>query len=124
MVFFVLEGGEYALRYLRYKQLSRKIVKMSLVDKEFKLQCKIKYVCFQTSNIKHQTSQQTFDLVPQAKLSVIQYIAIRHSHRRNFSVLTTKLANCFAAFNGCKTFKMDTKLVFSTFDRRLLTLDF
>jgi hypothetical protein len=34
MVFFVLKGGEYALRYLRYKQLSRKIVKMSLVDKE------------------------------------------------------------------------------------------
>ena len=43
------------------------------------------------SNIKHQTSQHTFDLVPQAKLSVIQYIAIRHSHRRNFSVLTTEL---------------------------------
>jgi hypothetical protein len=37
MVFFVLKGGEYALRYLRYKQLSRKIVKMSLVDKELKL---------------------------------------------------------------------------------------
>jgi hypothetical protein len=36
MVFFVLKGGEYALRYLRYKQLSRKIVKMSLVDKELK----------------------------------------------------------------------------------------
>jgi hypothetical protein len=34
MVFFVLKGGEYALRYLRYKQLSCKIVKMSLVDKE------------------------------------------------------------------------------------------
>jgi hypothetical protein len=34
MAFFVLKGGEYALRYLRYKQLSRKIVKMSLVDKE------------------------------------------------------------------------------------------
>jgi hypothetical protein len=34
VVFFVLKGGEYALRYLRYKQLSRKIVKMSLVDKE------------------------------------------------------------------------------------------
>jgi hypothetical protein len=31
----VLKGGEYALRYLRYKQLSRKIVKMSLVDKGF-----------------------------------------------------------------------------------------
>ena len=31
-------------------------------------------------------------LVPQAKLSVIQYIAIHaHSHRRNFSVLTAKL---------------------------------
>ena len=30
-------------------------------------------------------------LVPQAKLSVIQYVAIRHSHRRNFSVLTAKL---------------------------------
>jgi hypothetical protein len=37
MVFFVLKGGEYALRYLRYKQLSRKIVKMSLVDKELRL---------------------------------------------------------------------------------------
>ena len=36
MVFFVLKGGVYALRYLRYKQLSRKIVKMSLVDKELK----------------------------------------------------------------------------------------
>jgi hypothetical protein len=36
MVFFVLKGGEYALRYLRYKQLNRKIVKMSLVDKELK----------------------------------------------------------------------------------------
>ena len=24
--------------------------------------------------------------------------------------------NCFAAFNGCKTFKMDKNLVFSTFD--------
>ena len=36
MVFFVLKGGEYALRYLRYKQLSRKIVKMSLVDKELR----------------------------------------------------------------------------------------
>ena len=36
MVFFVLKGGEYVLRYLRYKQLSRKIVKMSLVDKELK----------------------------------------------------------------------------------------
>jgi hypothetical protein len=34
MVYFVLKGGEYALRYLRYKQLSCKIVKMSLVDKE------------------------------------------------------------------------------------------
>jgi hypothetical protein len=34
MVLFVLKGGEYALRYLRYKQLSCKIVKMSLVDKE------------------------------------------------------------------------------------------
>jgi hypothetical protein len=33
MIFFVLKGGEYALRYLRYKQLSRKIVRMSLVDK-------------------------------------------------------------------------------------------
>jgi hypothetical protein len=32
MVFFVLKGREYALRYLRYKQLSRKIVKMSIVD--------------------------------------------------------------------------------------------
>jgi hypothetical protein len=28
MVFFVLKGCEYALRYLRYKQLSRKIVKI------------------------------------------------------------------------------------------------
>jgi hypothetical protein len=36
ILFFVLKGGEYALRYLRYKQLSRKIVKMSLVDKEQK----------------------------------------------------------------------------------------
>ena len=36
MVFFVLKGGEYALRYLRYKQLSCKIVKMSLVHKELK----------------------------------------------------------------------------------------
>ena len=35
MVFFVLKGGEYTPRYLRYKQLSHKIVKMSLVDKEF-----------------------------------------------------------------------------------------
>jgi hypothetical protein len=34
MVFFVLKGGEYALRYLRHKQLSRKIVNMLLVDKE------------------------------------------------------------------------------------------
>ena len=39
MVFFVLKGGEYALRYLRYKQLSRKTVKMSLVDKELKCLC-------------------------------------------------------------------------------------
>jgi hypothetical protein len=32
-------GGEYALRYFkRYKQLSRQIVKMSLVDKELKFQ--------------------------------------------------------------------------------------
>jgi hypothetical protein len=36
MVFFVLKGGEYALRYLRYKQLSCKILKISLVDKELK----------------------------------------------------------------------------------------
>jgi hypothetical protein len=36
MVLIVLKGDEYALRYLRYKQLSCKIVKMSLVDKEFK----------------------------------------------------------------------------------------
>ena len=37
MVLFVLKGGECALRYLRYKQLSRKIVKMSLVDNELNL---------------------------------------------------------------------------------------
>jgi hypothetical protein len=41
MVFFVLKGGEYALRYLRYKQLSCKIVKMSLVDKELNCYCLI-----------------------------------------------------------------------------------
>ena len=29
-------GGEYALKYLCYKQLSCKIVKMSLVDKELR----------------------------------------------------------------------------------------
>ena len=39
MAFFVLKGGgggEYGLRYLCYKQLNRKIVKMSLVDKRLK----------------------------------------------------------------------------------------
>ena len=36
MVLFVLKGGEYVPRYLRYKQLSCKIFKMSLVDKELK----------------------------------------------------------------------------------------
>ena len=58
-------------------------------------------------------------LVPQAKLSVIQYIAIRHTKFFSFDSKT----NCFAAFNGCKTFKMDKNLVFLTFDPRLLTLD-
>jgi hypothetical protein len=42
MVFFVLKGGEYALRYLRYKQLSCKIVKMSLVKNS--IHKKSKYV--------------------------------------------------------------------------------
>ena len=44
MVFFVLKGGEYALRYLRYKQLSRKIIKMSLVDKEIYTPCDSSHV--------------------------------------------------------------------------------
>ena len=63
-------------------------------------------------------------LVPQAKLSVIQYIAIRHRHRRNFSVLTAKLI-VLPRLMVVKVFKMDKNLVFSTFDPRprLLTLD-
>jgi hypothetical protein len=40
-------------------------------------------------------------LVPQAKLSIIQYIAIQHSHTAQPFDSET---NCFAAFNGCKTF--------------------
>jgi hypothetical protein len=64
------------------------------------------------SNIKPRIRR----LVPQAKLSVIEYIYAK------FFSFDSK-TNCFAAFNGCKTFKMDKNLVFSTFDPRLLTLD-
>jgi hypothetical protein len=36
MVFFVLKGGEYALRYLRYKQLVVKSSKCRLSIKSYK----------------------------------------------------------------------------------------
>ena len=75
---------------------------------------------------KHQTSHQTFSSTSETFSYTVHSIAIRHSHTQAKFFSFDSETNCFAAFNGCKTYKMDKNLVFSTFDPRprLLTLDF
>jgi hypothetical protein len=68
---------------------------------------------------KHQISHQTFSSTNETFSYTT--VAIRHSHRRNFSVLTTKLM--VLPLLLVVTFKMDKNLVFSTF-RSIFDLEF